>query len=258
MGFVGQQYARSLELISRVVTYDISDDRYPYDELSACDLAIVCVDTPGREDGSADTRHVFEAVMALPCNNVIIKSTVPPGTTNELRRVTGKRVTFSPEFMGEGPSHPRSKSPFDVTFVVLGGDDADLEQILPSLAVFYPVEATFFLCTSVEAELIKYMENAFLAMKVAFVNEFFDIARAVGGNWYRVREGWLLDPRVGSSHSVVYEHDRGFSGKCLPKDLTAIIESATRAGVEPLLLRAIVEGNAHVKQRDYEANRAKR
>jgi len=80
----------------------------------------------------------------------------------------------------------------------------------------------YYACSAVEAEIIKYMENSFLTTKVAFVNQFYDIANLFGADWHRVREGWLLDERVGRAFSAVFADNRGFGGKCLPKDISAI------------------------------------
>ena len=91
------------------------------------------------------------------------------------------------------------------------------------------------------------MENAFLAAKVAFCNEFYDIASAHGIDYNELRELWLLDPRIGRSHTFVLPHSRGFGGRCLPKDLSSIIDSAHRAGVTPALLQGVRSANAAVR-----------
>ena len=93
------------------------------------------------------------------------------------------------------------------------------------------------------------MENSFLALKVTFCNEFYDIAAAHGIDYNELRELWLLDPRIGRSHTFVLPDDRGFGGRCLPKDLSAIIELARRAGVEPMLLEATRAANTTVRNR---------
>jgi UDP-glucose 6-dehydrogenase len=78
------------------------------------------------------------------------------------------------------------------------------------------------------------MENAFLATKVAFVNQFYDLARAYGVNYNELREVWLADERVGRSHTMVTE-ERGYRGRCLPKDMAAIIHAARMVGGAALL-----------------------
>jgi len=97
------------------------------------------------------------------------------------------------------------------------------------------------------AELTKYMENAYLALKVAFCNEFCSIAEAYDIDYNELRELWLLDPRIGRSHTYVLPHARGFGGRCLPKDLNAIIEVARRKGVTPTLLEATRQANDDVR-----------
>ena len=84
------------------------------------------------------------------------------------------------------------------------------------------------------AELCKYMENAFLATKVAFVNQFYDLAEAWGVDYTELRELWLEDERIGRSHTLVTE-ERGYRGRCLPKDMAAIIQAARQVGGAPLL-----------------------
>lgn len=91
------------------------------------------------------------------------------------------------------------------------------------------------------------MENSFLAMKVTFVNEFYEICAALDADWNAVREGWLLDPRVESSHTAVFAANRGYAGKCLPKDVNAIVRAATAAGYEPNLLIEMVRSNGRFR-----------
>jgi UDPglucose 6-dehydrogenase len=87
------------------------------------------------------------------------------------------------------------------------------------------------------------MENCFLATKVTFCNEFYDIAESFGVDYNELREIWLLDGRIGRSHSTVFEDKRGFTGKCLPKDLNALIKASEKNGYKPNLLKSINETN---------------
>lgn len=101
----------------------------------------------------------------------------------------------------------------------------------------------YFCCSAVKAEVIKYMENSYLATKVSFVNQFYDIANLFGADWHRVREGWLLDERIGRAFSTVFADNRGFGGKCLPKDVSAIVKAAEEKGYDANILKAILEYN---------------
>lgn len=184
----------------------------------------------------------------LPVDRVLLRSTVPPGTTDALAEATGKTICFWPEYVGETPfSSAYWTDDSDMPFVVLGGHPTDRRAFLDDLMPLLGPTRRYFECSSVEAELIKYMENAFLATKVTFVNEFFELCRAFGADWDAVREGWLLDPRIGHSHTTVFPHDRGFGGRCFPKDLQAIIAAARQAGCDPELLGAVVETNSRLR-----------
>lgn len=104
-----------------------------------------------------------------------------------------------------------------------------------------------YVCRALDAELIKFMENAFLATKVAFVNEFYDLVGKIRGSWTSVREEWLLDPRVGRSHSTVFSEDRGFGGRCPPKDVAAILEVASELNISLDVQAGASKANARLK-----------
>ncbi len=107
----------------------------------------------------------------------------------------------------------------------------------------YNADITIQLTTPEAAELCKYMENAFLAMKVTFCNEFYEIATRLGVDYDELRELWLLDPRIGKSHTFVFPDKRGYGGRCLPKDMRAIEAVARDAGYDATLLREVTASN---------------
>jgi len=250
MGHVGQTMAEVFGPFADLVTYDIaSKEKYPYSELSDCSFAIVCVGTPMNEDGSCRTDNVIDAVSALPTDRILLRSTVPPGTTDRLILLTGKRVCFSPEYFGESSylSNFHAAGPSQIPFMIVGGSEADRRQMITDICAILGPDKIYFQCTAREAEIVKYMENAYLATKVGFVNEFFEICKVFGADWHTVREAWLLDPRVDRSHTAVFESSRGFGGRCLPKDLRAIVEAASEAGYHPALLAQLLKSNANFR-----------
>ncbi|MCY9670648.1 hypothetical protein M5X11_38150 [Paenibacillus alginolyticus] len=97
------------------------------------------------------------------------------------------------------------------------------------------------------AEMAKYMENCFLALKVSFCNEFYDIAGAHGIDYNELREVWLEDPRIGRSHTFVYEDSRGYGGKCLPKDVHALISMADEKEVNADLMKSVQRKNSDLR-----------
>lgn len=248
LGRVGKAFSEYVSNVYEVVGYDPKEhDSYPSQEIDSCELGVVCVPTPMLPDGRCDTSIVESAVEKLQCPLILIKSTVAPGTTDYLREKYGKRICFSPEYIGESAYHnPIYKSMEDVPFLIVGGDETDASAIFEVLELAAGPHCHYFRCTAIEAELIKYMENSFFATKVAFVNEFYNIAKLFGANWHTVREGWLLDERIGRSFSAAFAQSRGFSGKCLPKDLSAIIQASINRGHTPNILLNIQNFNAEI------------
>jgi UDPglucose 6-dehydrogenase len=213
--------------------------------VNACDAAFVCVPTPRHEDGSCDTSIVAEVIGWLEAPLIIIRSTVSVGTTRALAaKYPGKSIVFQPEYgPAETPDHPFNDLR-KVRWIILGGDRKATSQAIRLWQDVYNADVVIHQTPPETAELCKYMENAFLAMKVAFCNEFFDIAQRFDVDYNELRELWLLDPRIGKSHTFVFPEKRGFGGKCLPKDLDAIINSAEQAGYEPTLLKTVMSSNA--------------
>lgn len=216
-----------------------------------CDLAIVCVPTDMKEDGSANTAIVEEVISWIDAPLILIKSTVPPTTTDRLSFKYGKNICFSPEYMGESKyytpfwKYPDPENVASHSFVIIGGDKAS--EIANYFMKVMSVDTVYSLCTSLEAELTKYAENTFFATKVTFCNEFYNICKAYGAEWKKVRENWLLDPRINKNHTLVFEDARGFSGKCFPKDITAIIKASESVGYTPKLLKSVLEVNNEIR-----------
>jgi len=201
--------------------------------INGCDLVFVSVPTPAGPDGmSCDVSAVEECAhwVQVP---MCIRSTVSPGTTDRLGKLTQTPIAFSPEYIGESPNHPW-RDEGGCGFVIAGGPYSLCELVFAVYRDCLPAKTVFYRTTALTAELCKYMENCFLATKVAFVNQFFDIATALGVNFEELRTIWLLDPRVGSSHTSV-TLERGFRGRCLPKDIAALIAVMRSFGGAPLL-----------------------
>jgi nucleotide sugar dehydrogenase len=251
MGHVGNSMCRLFRKHAEIVTYDArQDERYPAEALASCEFGVIAVDTPASDDGSCDISKVVDAVTRLPLDKILLKSTVPPGATDSLSAQTGKEICFSPEYFGEStyyePSWP--EGPESVPFMILGGPPGLRTYLIDRLLPALGPSKMYFQTTALEAEIIKYMENAYLATKVTFVNEFYNICRHYGADWHTVREGWLLDPRIGSSHSAVFASSKGFAGKCLPKDLRAIISATAGAGYSADFLLQVLASNERFRR----------
>lgn len=219
---------------------------------NTADMAIIAVPTPSREDGGCDTSIVESLLEWLDVPVILIKSTVEPGTTERLVAKYGKRIVMSPEYIGEGKYYvtPRmdfQKDMIKTPFLIVGGEEESRRLVLDMLVPILGPEKTYFQCESREAEIIKYMENTYFATKITFAQEMYEICRALGVDWYKVWQGWSLDPRVDVMHTAVFPDARGFSGKCLPKDTNGLVKAALGAGYRPDFLIEMIRSNGRFR-----------
>jgi UDPglucose 6-dehydrogenase len=202
-----------------------------------------------KEDKSCDISIVEETIQWLDVPVIVIRSTVPPGTTDYLSSKYKKHIVFEPEYLGETALHPyldlRKRE-----FVILGGERPSCDVIVMYMQTLMHPDTHFYLTDAKTAELCKYMENAFLGTKVTFCNEFYQIALKLGIDYNELRELWLADKRIGRSHTFVYPNNLGFSGKCLPKDLNAIVKKLEEVGYEAKFIKAVLENNDRIKNID--------
>jgi len=246
MGAVGRGMQT---LFSDAVVFDEPLGIGTREAVNACRFAFVCVPTPSMPSGAADTRIVEAVVGWVQSETIVLRSTVPPGTTDRIASATGKRVVFQPEYgPGSTPGHPYADVR-NIGWAILGGPPEWTQPVHDLYRRTHRADLDIRQTDAVTAELAKYMENAFLALKVTFCNEFYDLAGALGVDYETLRDLWLLDPRMGESHTLVYPDDRGFGGPCLPKDLAAIVARAAEAGTRPTLLRAVLDVNEELRRR---------
>jgi UDPglucose 6-dehydrogenase len=223
------------------------------------DVTFITVGTPSKPDGSVDLSYVESSAeeigRALSSKGsyhlVVVKSTVIPGTTENvvkpiLERSSRKRcgvdfgLCVNPEFLREGSA---LYDTFNPDRIVIGECDERSGDVLESLyKEFYAEKMPPLLRTSpVNAELIKYANNAFLAMKVSFINTIANICERIpGADVTVVAKGIGLDKRIGS---LFLNAGLGYGGSCLPKDLRALIQHSRSLGYEPKLLEAVKEVN---------------
>lgn len=252
MGYVGKGMLRLFQRAHDVTWYDI-ETQPVREEVMGVDLAVICVPTPMRDDGSCDTSIVEEVASWVDAPLVLVKSTVTPGTMDRLNaedKLEGAwaRFHFSPEYMGEPRNfvpewkYPDPRHPHKHDFCIVGGMRAGdvLDLIVPCMGP----NTRFMSVSSTEAELTKYMENAYFALKVSFVTEFRRLAALFDVDWYALRALWLLDPRVEPDHTLAFAEDPGWGGKCLPKDVAALCHAATELGSSSPLLEMLQEVNA--------------
>lgn len=212
------------------------------------DIVFIAVGTPSKEDGSADLSYVFGAVEEMiphinPKAVLVIKSTVPVGTTRAVKNFMHERgldldVAFNPEFLKEGDAvndfmHPDR--------VILGVEGEEAKRIL--MTVYRPLYVfnVPIVFTSIEtAELSKYASNAFLAMKVTFINEVADLCEACRADVNEVALAMGLDKRIGDKF---LQAGPGYGGSCFPKDTAALADFANKFGVPMPLVSQTIKSN---------------
>ncbi len=214
------------------------------------EAVFIAVGTPRGADGHADLSHVFAAVeqvaQALTGYAVIVtKSTVPVGTGRRLaERLRAVRpdlaldVASNPEFLREGSAINDFMRP---DRVVIGTRSVRAQEVLRRLyRPLYLIEAPILLTDLETAELTKYAANAFLAMKVTFINEMADLCEKVGADVHDVARGIGLDGRIGRKF---LHPGPGFGGSCFPKDTLALMHLAQDAGAPSRLVESVVAVN---------------
>ena len=235
------------KLFKDAVCYDIGLGTK--EEINSCDTVFVCVPTPARKDGSCNT-EIVESVLDWICVPLIIlRSTVPVGFTDEMMKKHKKEIVFQPEYYGETVDHPFA-SLENRQWLTFGGTAKGIHMAIKTYQIVHNSNISVYQGDARSIELAKYMENAYLATKVIFCNEMKDIADGVGANYDVAREAWLADPRIGRSHTWVYDEMRGFGGSCLPKDIASITHQSLIAGVDCSLLNAVIEKNKKYQKGD--------
>ena len=224
--------------------------------VEGAEAVFIAVGTPARRgDGHADLTYVYDAVRELarlvgkepPV--IVVKSTVPVGTGDRIveilaeEGITGASVASNPEFLREGAAIRDFKIP---DRIVVGAEDERARAVLRE--IYRPLflnQAPILFTGRRTAELIKYAANAFLAVKISFINEIADLCEAVGADVQDVARGIGLDNRIGAKF---LHAGPGYGGSCFPKDTVALLRTADEAGVEQRIVRTTVEVNDRRKE----------
>lgn len=236
-----------LELFPDAYVYDEPLGIGTREEANKCDIAFVCVPTPKElPGGGCNTDIVCDVLEWLDTDVIVLRSTVPVGFTDVMRFKLRKDIIFMPEYYGETTAHPFA-DPHNRNWITLGGYEPATTKVAELYQSIFTSELIINIVTPGEAEMAKYMENTFFATKVTFCNQFYDLCLAMDVDYNKVRETWLLDPRIGRSHTFVYPDNRGYGGSCLPKDTAAIIYQGDEFYTDMSLLKAVekINGGYH-------------
>jgi len=229
-------------------TTDLSDAVYK------TDITFICVGTPSKFDGSIDLQQINDVSVAIgkslatseKRHTIIVKSTVLPGTTEQLvipvlERESGKKaflefgIASNPEFLKEGSA---IEDFFHTDRVVIGVNDPETENVIKK--IYSSLNVPIFSTNIKTSEMIKYVSNAFLATKISFANEIGNLCKQMEIDSYEVFRGVGLDTRI-SPH--FFRSGIGFGGSCFPKDVRALIAHARNLGIDPRVLKAVMGTN---------------
>lgn len=208
------------------------------------DIIFIAVGTPAQENGEADLRAVFQVAdtifqYAESNTVVIIKSTVPIGTTDQIQKQLASKkccVVFNPEFLKQGNAVQDAMHPDRIIVGMDSNDNTTIDILKKLYRQFYSDEKKFLVMSTRSAEMTKYAANAMLATKISFINEMSQIADRVGADIYAVRDGIALDERIGP-HFI--NPGLGYGGSCFPKDIKALQYTANSVGYHARILDAV-------------------
>lgn len=220
-------------------------------------VIFVAVGTPANEDGTVDLRHVREVAEEIGRHMngykvIVVKSTVPVGTCQELKEIIRKNcrgaynfdIVSNPEFQREGSAIEDFMRPDRVT---IGAESEQAVAIMRDIySVLYLNETPFVITNLETAEMIKYAANAFLATKITFINEIANLCEMVGADVHFVARAMGLDGRIGRKF---LHPGPGFGGSCFPKDTLALLNIGRQRGYELKLVDSVIRANEEQRLR---------
>jgi len=245
-GFVGTAVKKGLKKYYNIFTFDLDENKSSCKSLHSLvknsNFIFICLPTPMNKDGSCNTDIVENVIKSInelendiSCKTqnkkiIIIKSTIPPGTTERLnKQYKSINIVFNPEFITEANYIDDFKNQ---DRIIIGG-----EKIIANIVnqLFYKAfpKAHIISTDSTTAEIVKYATNTFLSVKVSFANEIKMICDKINIDYNKVAEYSTLDKRLGKTHWKVPGPDgrHGFGGSCFPKDINALINLSENLGL---------------------------
>ena len=261
-GFVGNAVYQKLKKYYKVFTYDVQAKLCNSDletVLERCKIIFVCLPTPMNKDGSCNLdilestlSEINKASRDVEGRIVIIKSTIIPGSTDKFQLKNQYiDIVFNPEFLTEANAVSDYENQ---NRIILGGPRKATTKLKPIFAKVFP-KAAIIKTDSTYAEMVKYVTNSFLATKVSFANEMYEICNGLDIDYDKVIEYAQYDDRLGKSHWSVPgpDGDFGYGGHCFPKDVKALIHVAKKLDVTPTILTATDDKNFYVRtDKDWE------
>ena len=201
------------------------------------DAVIICVSTPAHESGACNINNVYEVIEASPDVPTLIKSTISvEGWDMLVDAFPSRMLNFSPEFLRAASAVEDLQN---TDLILVGGSDPFFWSKVFNL----PVE----IAEARELILAKYARNSFLALKVAYFNQLYDLCDALDVEYSAVAHYTGMDERIGYSHTYITD-ERGFGGHCFPKDTLALVRTSERNNVELSIMKAAINYNSSIRK----------
>lgn len=251
-GFVGNAIYQNFKDKVKVKSFDL-DAKKCYnsqDEVLASDFIFVCLPTPMKENGECNLNYVMDFFKNVTVSGgplFVIKSTVPIGTTDKLCEIRPDlRIVHNPEFLTAVNAVDDFKNS---DRHIIGGKQEwciELRNLLLDLFPYTPIQ----IVKSKESETIKYFCNSFLAAKVSFFNNLYEMCLRFNMSYDSVKDGVCSDSRIGHSHNKVPGPDglMGFGGYCFPKDINALINTLKENNIDDSLFSTVWEYNKRIRK----------
>ena len=219
------------------------------EEVNQADIIFVCVPTPYHQKKGHDESAVVDALSKIKKGKVaVIKSTILPGATEKYQKKFPQlKILFNPEFLVAKTAKRDFLNP-DRQII---GYTSKSRQVAGKVLGLLPKAGYAMTLAATEAELIKYFCNSFLATRVIFANQLYDLCEKLGVSYKNVKSGAAADPRIGGSHFNVFDEGyRGYAGACLPKDTKALIDFSRKTGVPQELLEVVDRINERLMKKN--------
>ena len=236
-GFVGKAHQEVLKNKHDITIVDPAFPEYKVAVPKDTEAVIICVSTPERPDGSCEMQNVYEVIESSPDVPILIKSTISLEGWQMLKDTFPNRMlNFSPEFLRAATAVDDLST---ADYMLIGGNSINFWNKVFDVAIE--------ICDVEALVLAKYARNSFLALKVAFFNQMYDLCEALGVDYEAVKHYTAMDNRIGDSHMSITA-ERGFGGHCFPKDINALIKTGQRDDVDLSILKEAVEYNKRIRK----------
>ena len=260
-GFVGTAVNDGFSKHYKIETYDIVKDSTcsSLKELHGkSNIIFLCLPTPMEKEGKCHLgiiEPVLNEINDLGKKIIVVKSTIPPGTTERWnKKYDNLDIVFNPEFLTEANSIEDFKNQ---NRIIVGGPRPSSTKVARLFRKAFP-KVPIIKTNSTYAETVKYVTNCFLATKVSFANEIYQLCEHLDIDYDKVIEYSKFDERLGYSHWDVPGPDGDFGGHCFPKDMNALIHLGNTLGLDLKLIKSALEVNNEIRtNRDWEQQKGR-